>query len=53
MMGSPYNHTTEAPATFILVGIPGLQSSHLWLAISLSIMYTTALLANTLIVTLI
>ena len=53
MLGSPYNHTTEAPATFILVGIPGLQSSHLWLAISLSIMYTTALLANTLIVTVI
>ncbi|XP_070320674.1 olfactory receptor 52I1-like [Odocoileus virginianus] len=52
-MESLYNHTTEAPSTFILVGIPGLQSSHLWLAISLSIMYTTALLANTLIVTVI
>ena len=53
MLGSPYNHTTEVPATFILVGIPGLQSSHLWLAISLSIMYTTALLGNTFIVTVI
>ena len=53
MLGLPYNHTTEAPATFILVGIPGLQSSHLWLAVSLSIMYTTALLGNTLIVTII
>ena len=53
MLGSPYNHTTEVPATFILVGIPGLQSSHLWLALSLSTMYTTALLGNTLIVTVI
>ncbi|XDC83028.1 hypothetical protein R6Z07F_014201 [Ovis aries] len=53
MLGSPYNHTAEAPATFILVGIPGLQSSHLWLALSLSTMYTTALLGNTLIVTII
>ena len=50
MLGSPYNHTAEAPATFILVGIPGLQSFHLWLALSLSTMYTTALLGNTLIV---
>ena len=53
MLGSPYNHTTEVPATFILVGIPGLQSFHLWLALSLSTMYTTALLGNTLIVTVI
>ncbi|XP_057550998.1 olfactory receptor 52I2-like [Hippopotamus amphibius kiboko] len=50
MLGPPYNHTMESPATFILVGIPGLQSSHLWLAVSLSIMYTIALLGNTLIV---
>ncbi|XP_035121479.2 olfactory receptor 52I2 [Callithrix jacchus] len=41
----------ETPASFILVGIPGLQSSHLWLAISLSTMYIIALLGNTLIVT--
>ncbi|XP_011385789.1 olfactory receptor 52I2-like [Pteropus vampyrus] len=50
----------ETPATFYLVGIPGLPSSHLWLAITLtshlwlaitlSTMYTIALLGNTLIV---
>ncbi|XP_069891449.1 olfactory receptor 52I2-like [Dipodomys merriami] len=43
----------ESPATFILVGIPGLQSSYLWLAIFLSAMYTTALLGNSLIMTVI
>uniref|UniRef100_A0A9L0K4D9 G-protein coupled receptors family 1 profile domain-containing protein n=1 Tax=Equus asinus TaxID=9793 RepID=A0A9L0K4D9_EQUAS len=49
----PYNHTMEIPATFFLVGIPGLQSLHFWLAISLSVMYTIALLGNTLVMTII
>ncbi|XP_049746038.1 olfactory receptor 52I1-like [Elephas maximus indicus] len=53
MLGLHYNHTTEPPASFFLVGIPGLQSSHLWLAISLSAMYSTALLGNILIMTVI
>ncbi|XP_012869402.1 PREDICTED: olfactory receptor 52I1-like [Dipodomys ordii] len=53
MLGPAYNHTMESPAAFILVGIPGLQSSYLWLAIFLSAMYTTALLGNTLIMTVI
>ncbi|XP_058401750.1 olfactory receptor 52I2-like [Diceros bicornis minor] len=53
MLGPHYNHTMKTLATFFLVGIPGLQSSHLWLAISLSVMYTIALLGNTLIVTII
>lgn len=53
MLATPYNHTTETPATFFLVGIPGLQSSHLWLAISMSAMYIIALLGNTLIMTII
>ncbi|XP_005612354.1 olfactory receptor 52I2 [Equus caballus] len=43
----------EIPATFFLVGIPGLQSLHFWLAISLSVMYTIALLGNTLVMTII
>ncbi|XP_014917641.2 olfactory receptor 52I1-like [Acinonyx jubatus] len=51
--GVPYNHTVETPATFFLVGIPGLPSSHLWLAISLGAMYTISLLGNTLIMTVI
>ncbi|XP_020039361.2 olfactory receptor 52I1-like [Castor canadensis] len=53
MMEPTYNHTMEFPATFFLVGIPGLQSSYLWLALSLSTMYTMALLGNTLIMTVI
>lgn len=53
MLRLPHNHTVETPATFFLVGIPGLQSPHLWLAISLSAMYTVALLGNILIVTVI
>ncbi|KAM6173953.1 olfactory receptor 52I2-like [Erethizon dorsatum] len=53
MLGPPYNHTVENPATFFLVGIPGLRSSRLGLAISLSAMYTIALLGNTLIMTVI
>ncbi|XP_060461783.1 olfactory receptor 52I2-like [Panthera onca] len=53
MLGIPYNHTVETPATFFLVGIPGLPSSHLWLAISLGAMYTISLLGNTLIMTII
>ncbi|ELW71806.1 olfactory receptor 52I2 [Tupaia chinensis] len=53
MLGTSYNYTMETPDTFVLVGIPGLQSSHLWLAISLSAMYTIALLGNTLIMTVI
>ncbi|XP_027798631.1 olfactory receptor 52I1-like [Marmota flaviventris] len=53
MLGPPYNHTVETPATFYLVGIPGLQSSHLWLAVSLSAMYTTALVGNSIIMVII
>ncbi|MBZ3873242.1 Olfactory receptor 52I1 [Sciurus carolinensis] len=53
MLGSPHNQSMETPATFFLVGIPGLQSSYLWLAISLSAMYTIALLGNSLIMTVI
>lgn len=53
MLGPSYNHAMETPATFILVGIPGLPSSHVWLAVSLSITYVAALLGNSLIVTVI
>ncbi|XP_049636420.1 olfactory receptor 52I2-like [Suncus etruscus] len=47
------NYTMETKDSFILVGIPGLQSSHLWLAISLTAMYAIVLLGNTLIITVI
>ncbi|KAL2806669.1 olfactory receptor 52I1, partial [Daubentonia madagascariensis] len=53
ILGPLYNHTMDTSATFFLTGIPGLQSSHLWLAISLSVMYTIALIGNTLIITVI
>ncbi|KAM4845281.1 olfactory receptor 52I2-like [Thomomys bottae] len=51
LLGPTYNDTMETPATFILVGIPGLQSSYLGLAIFLGTLYTIALLGNTLIMT--
>ncbi|XP_031243552.1 olfactory receptor 52I1-like [Mastomys coucha] len=53
MLGPSYNHTMEFPGTFFLLGIPGFQSSYLWLAISLSAMYSIALLGNMLIITVI
>ncbi|XP_053415946.1 olfactory receptor 52I1-like [Nycticebus coucang] len=53
MLGPLYNHTMDTPAMFLLAGIPGLQSSHLWLAISLGAMYTIALIGNTLVMTVI
>ncbi|XP_012501102.1 PREDICTED: olfactory receptor 52I2-like [Propithecus coquereli] len=53
MVGPLYNHTMDTSVTFFLAGIPGLQSSHLWLAISLSAMYTITLTGNTLIMTVI
>ncbi|XP_055479658.1 olfactory receptor 52I2-like [Psammomys obesus] len=51
MLGPSPNHTMESPGAFFLVGIPGWQSSYLWLAISLSAMYSIALFGNTLIIT--
>lgn len=50
MLGPSYNHTMESPGTFFLLGIPGFQSSYLWLAISLSTMYSIAVLGNMLII---
>ncbi|KAM6158395.1 olfactory receptor 52I2-like [Rhynchocyon petersi] len=53
MLELNYNLTMNPPATFFLVGIPGLQFSHPWLGVSLSVMYAVALLGNTLIMTVI
>ncbi|XP_007527615.1 olfactory receptor 52I2-like [Erinaceus europaeus] len=53
MLEATYNHTPITHDTFFLVGIPGLPSSHVWLAVSLTAMYTIVLLGNTLILTVI
>ncbi|XP_068952855.1 olfactory receptor 52I1-like [Petaurus breviceps papuanus] len=51
MLASPYNQTSDN--SFILLGIPGLEGVHLWLAAPLSFMYAVALVGNTLILTVI
>ncbi|XP_074073499.1 olfactory receptor 52I1-like [Macrotis lagotis] len=53
MLGSPSNHTLLNTATFILLGVPGLEAVHVWLAVPLSAMYSVALLGNIIIVTVI
>ncbi|XP_068965095.1 olfactory receptor 52I1-like [Petaurus breviceps papuanus] len=53
MLGYPSNHTLLNTATFILLGVPGLEVAHLWLAVPLSAMYSVALLGNMIIVTVI
>uniref|UniRef100_A0A4X2LTY7 Olfactory receptor n=1 Tax=Vombatus ursinus TaxID=29139 RepID=A0A4X2LTY7_VOMUR len=53
MLSSPSNHTLLNTATFILLGVPGLEAAHLWLAVPLSAMYSVALLGNIIIVTVI
>ncbi|XP_072472824.1 olfactory receptor 52I1-like [Notamacropus eugenii] len=47
------NHTSLPPASFFLMGIPGLKETHLWLAALLSAMYTMVLVGNSLIMTVI
>ncbi|XP_044521899.1 olfactory receptor 52I1-like [Gracilinanus agilis] len=51
MMASLCNQTSEN--SFILMGIPGLDWVHPWLAAPLSFMYAVALIGNTLILTVI
>nr|XP_020823432.1 olfactory receptor 52I1-like [Phascolarctos cinereus] len=53
MLGSPSNQTSPNAAAFILVGVPGLETIHLWLAVPLSVILTVALLGNILILTVI
>ncbi|XP_074158600.1 olfactory receptor 51I2-like [Sminthopsis crassicaudata] len=41
-----FNGTHYQPVYFLLSGIPGLESMHMWISIPLSIMYVIALLGN-------
>ncbi|XP_074158573.1 olfactory receptor 52I1-like [Sminthopsis crassicaudata] len=51
MLESPCNQISDS--SFTLMGIPGLERAHLWLAAPLSLMYAVALVGNTLILTVI
>ncbi|XP_072472827.1 olfactory receptor 52I1-like [Notamacropus eugenii] len=51
MLAPPCNQTADN--SFTLLGIPGLEGSHLWLAAPLSFMYIVGLVGNTLILTVI
>ena len=47
---STLNNTHHQPPFFLLSGIPGLEASHIWISIPLSIMYVTAILGNSIII---
>ncbi|XP_005380104.2 PREDICTED: putative olfactory receptor 52P1, partial [Chinchilla lanigera] len=40
------NHSHQIPASFLLMGIPGLEASHFWLAFPFCSMYALALLGS-------
>nr|XP_033804409.1 olfactory receptor 51G2-like [Geotrypetes seraphini] len=42
----PWNSTTLSPLTFTLLGIPGLEASHIWISIPLCALYVFAHLGN-------
>ncbi|XP_044858185.1 olfactory receptor 52K2-like [Mauremys mutica] len=43
---STFNQTCPNPSTFLLIGIPGLESEHVWISIPFCLMYVIALLGN-------
>ncbi|CAM9410023.1 unnamed protein product [Rangifer tarandus platyrhynchus] len=47
---STLNSTHHQSPFFLLSGIPGLEASHIWISIPLSIMYVTAILGNSIII---
>ena len=40
------NHSQQNPTSFLLMGIPGLEASHFWIAFPFCSMYTLAVLSN-------
>ncbi|KAM9173395.1 olfactory receptor 52I1-like [Pangshura tecta] len=46
---APSNHTNSSSLSFSLMGIPGLEASHVWMGIPFCSMYIIALLGNSLI----
>ncbi|XP_025911824.1 olfactory receptor 52B2-like [Apteryx rowi] len=44
-MSAP-NRSNSHPAVFILVGIPGMEKSHIWISVPFCLMYIVALLGN-------
>ena len=40
------NHSQQNPISFLLMGIPGLEASHFWIAFPFCSMYTLAVLSN-------
>ncbi|XP_005290094.2 olfactory receptor 52B2-like [Chrysemys picta bellii] len=43
---SALNYTSPHPASFVLLGIPGMEQAHVWLSIPFCLMYVVALLGN-------
>ncbi|XP_047609817.1 olfactory receptor 52B4-like [Phacochoerus africanus] len=48
-----FNHTGVSHTVFYLLGIPGLEDQHLWISIPFFISYATALLGNSLLISII
>ncbi|XP_029464033.1 olfactory receptor 51G2-like [Rhinatrema bivittatum] len=43
---SSLNNTIFTPSTFILVGIPGLETAHIWTSFPMTLLYVVTLLGN-------
>ncbi|XP_069495448.1 olfactory receptor 51E2-like [Ambystoma mexicanum] len=43
---SDFNTSVFQPSTFVLTGVPGLESAHSWIGFSVCFMYIIALMAN-------
>ncbi|KAH0515601.1 Olfactory receptor 52Z1 [Microtus ochrogaster] len=50
---SPHNHTSPQDVWYVLIGIPGLEDLHTWIAIPICSMYIVAIIGNVLLIFLI